>query len=53
MAARAVYLIASLSPSRLASLSDGDDKATKTKATMAAEYAAELSNWSGGDEGFN
>ena len=39
-----VYLVAFPLPWRLASPADGDEKATKSKATMAAECAAELSN---------
>ena len=43
-----VYLVAFLSPWRLASPADGEDKATKSKATMAVECAVELLNWPGG-----
>ena len=53
MAIKAVYLIASSSASRLASPADDNDKATKTKVTMAAKCADELFNWPGGIEGFN
>ena len=43
-----IYLVAFLSPRRMTSPANDGKKAAKSKATMAAECAAELSNWSGG-----
>jgi hypothetical protein len=48
MAVTMVYLTTSSSPWRLASRAHSDDKAANSKAIMAAECAAELSNWSRG-----
>ena len=42
------YLVAFLSLWRPASPTNGNRKAVKLKATMAAKCAAELSNWLGG-----
>ena len=42
------FLIPSSSLSRLALPANGGDKVAQKKATMANEYAVDLSNWSGG-----
>ena len=47
-----VYLTTLSSRWRLASPANGDDKAANSKALMAAECAAELSNWSRGSRAF-
>ena len=54
MAATMVYLTTLTLPSpwRLASPAHGGDKTAKSKAIMAAECAAELSNWSNGSKAF-